>query len=334
MEVRRRSLPSRRRYRDGKLAIMGAFVPRYGAMSDPSLKLAVITGAASGLGRAICRQLIAVPGNWHIVAVDIDEAGAQQALAEVGRHGHVNGEFARLDVSDADGWVALRERLQRGWPRLDLLINNAGVCMSAEVGEGSLESWRRVFEVNYFGVLNGCHTMAPWLKNPVTSPQRVARGDPRYSEGSGPPANAAIINIASIMGLSPAPALGAYSASKAAVIALSESMYAELRPHGVNVTVAAPGFFRTSLLDSGAFTSRRHREQADELVRTSRIDAAAVARDALQASRRGQLYAVMGSRARWYWRLKRSAPTLLLNTLSRRYQRLMEQQGGDGEVAD
>jgi NAD(P)-dependent dehydrogenase (short-subunit alcohol dehydrogenase family) len=313
---------------------MEAFVTHYGAMSDPSSKLAVITGAASGLGRAFCRQVIAVPGNWHIVAVDIDEAGAQQTLAEVRQTGRVDGEFAKLDVSDGDGWVALRERLQRNWPRLDLLINNAGVCLSAEVGEGSLDAWRRVFDVNYFGVLNGCHTMAPWLKMPVTSPQRVALGDSRSSEGSGLTPNPAIVNIASIMGLLPAPALGAYSASKAAVIALSESMYAELRPHGVNVTVAAPGFFDSPLLDNGVFASRRHREQADEWVRTSRIDADAVARKTLQASRRGQLYAVVGSRARWYWRLKRSAPTLLLNTLSRRYQRMMKPHDGDTELAD
>jgi NAD(P)-dependent dehydrogenase (short-subunit alcohol dehydrogenase family) len=294
-------------------------------LNHPS-QLAIITGAASGLGRAFCRQLIAAPGDWHIVAVDVDERGAEQTLADTRRFGGGYGEFARLDVTDATGWLELRRRLERDWPRLDLLVNNAGVCMSAEVGEGSLDSWRGIFDVNYFGVLNGCHTMAPWLKNPVT---------PRSSEGSGPsPSNPAIINIASIMGLLPAPALGAYSASKAAVIAFSESLYAELRPHGVNVTVAAPGFFHTSLLDSGVFASPRHREQADEFVRTSRIDADAVARDALRASRRGRLYAVVGSRARWYWRLKRSAPTLLLNSLSRRYQRMMAEHDREIEAAD
>lgn len=294
-------------------------------MPDVPPRLAIITGAASGLGRAFCRQVIAVPGKWHIVAIDVDEPNARQTLDQTRQAGSVDGQCERFDVVEAGAWMELRERLQRDWPRVDLLVNCAGICMSAEVGDGALADWRRVHEVNYLGVLNGCHTMASWLKRSA-SPNPVT---PRYSEGSALPAKPAVINIASIMGLLPAPALGAYSASKAAVIALSEAMYAELRPHGVNVTVAAPGFFRTSLLDNGAFASQRHRDQADELVRTSTIDADIVARDTLRASARGQLYAVMGRRARWFWRLKRSLPTTLLNSLSRRYQQMMRDAGDE-----
>jgi NAD(P)-dependent dehydrogenase (short-subunit alcohol dehydrogenase family) len=288
-------------------------------MPDVLPRLAIITGAASGLGRAFCRQVIAAPGAWHIVAVDLDEAGAQQTLAQIRQPGRVEVQCERFDVADAGAWSELRQRLQRDWPRLDLLVNCAGICMSAEVGDGALADWRRVHEVNYLGVLNACHVMTPWLKHSA-APSPVT---PRYSEGSGQPPKPALINIASIMGLLPAPALAAYSASKAAVIALSEAMYAELRPHGVNVTVAAPGFFHTSLLDNGAFASQRHRDQADERVRTSVIDADSVARETLRASHRGQLYAVMGRRARWYWRLKRAAPKALLNSLSRGYERMM-----------
>ncbi|MBA3482755.1 MAG: SDR family NAD(P)-dependent oxidoreductase [Pirellulales bacterium] len=295
-------------------------------MPDVHPRLAIVTGAASGLGRAFCRQVIAAPGPWHVVAVDLDEANAQQTLAQIRQPGRVEVQCERFDVADADAWSELRQRLQRDWPRLDLLVNCAGICMSAEVGDGALADWRRIHEVNYLGVLNACHVMTSWLKqsaalNPAPpSPNPVT---PRYSEGSGPPPKPALINIASILGLLPAPALAAYSASKAAVIALSEAMYAELRPNGVNVTVAAPGFFHTSLLDNGAFASQRHRDQADELVRTSLIDADSVARETLRASAQGRLYAVMGRRARWFWRLKRGAPTALLNSLSHRYQRMM-----------
>ncbi len=301
---------------DGKPAIMASFARpvRHTMPDDASPRLAIITGAASGLGRAFCRQVIARPGHWHIVAVDVDEQGARQTLAGIRQASRVDGQCERFDVTNAEAWQVLRQRLQRDWPRLDLLVNNAGICMSAEVGGGDLAAWRRVMEVNYLGVLNGCYVMGSWMKNPVT---------PRYSEGSAAPINPAIINVASIMGLLPAPALAAYSASKAAVIALSESLYAELRPHGVHVAVAAPGFFHTSLLDSGAFALPRHREQADELVRTSRIDADFVARETLRASARGRLYSVVGRRARWYWRVKRMAPTAILNSLSRRYQRTM-----------
>ena len=279
-------------------------------------RLAIVTGAASGLGRAFCRQVIAAPGRWHIVAVDVDEAGAQQTLAQIRQPGRIDGQCERFDVADADAWSDLRQRLQRDWPRLDLLVNCAGICMSGEVGDGALAGWRRIHEVNYFGVLNGCHVMTPWLKQSAVICDEKLK--PQVSS-----LRPSLINIASIMGLLPAPALGAYSASKAAVIALSEAMYPELRLHGVNVTVAAPGFFRTSLLDNGAFASQRHRDQADEWVRTSAIDADTVARDTLKAAASGQLYAVMGRRALWYWRLKRAAPTALLNSLSRGYERVM-----------
>jgi NAD(P)-dependent dehydrogenase (short-subunit alcohol dehydrogenase family) len=293
-------------------------------MSHKSAKLAIITGAAGGLGRAFCRELLAAHGSWHIVLVDIDERGAEQTLAEVKRQARIEGQCIRLDVASADGWFEVRQRLQRAWPRLDLLVNNAGVCMSAEVGEGDLAAWRRVNEVNYLGVLYGCHTMVPWLKaSAVSDNQLIIAGH-----------KPAIINIASIMGLTPTPALGAYCASKAAVVALSESLYAELRPHGVNVTVAAPGFFSSALLNKGVFSARQHLDQAEQLVRTSTIDAGGVARETLRASHRGQLYAVIGGRARWYWRLKRSAPTLLLNSLSRRYKQMMERAGDDGDATD
>jgi NAD(P)-dependent dehydrogenase (short-subunit alcohol dehydrogenase family) len=285
-------------------------------MSDVPPRLAIITGAASGLGRAFCQQVIAASGRWHIVAVDLDEANAQQTLAQIRQSGRVDGQCERFDVFDANAWSELRQRLQRDWPRLDLLVNCAGICLSAEVGDGPIADWRRVHEVNYLGVLNACHVMTPWLKQSAVSREENLKPQASSLKPS-------LINIASIMGLLPAPALAAYSASKAAVIALSEAMYAELRPHGVNVTVAAPGFFRTSLLDNGDFASQRHRDQADQWVRTSVIDADSVARESLAASARGQLYVVMGRRARWYWRLKRAAPTRLMNSLSRGYERMM-----------
>jgi NAD(P)-dependent dehydrogenase (short-subunit alcohol dehydrogenase family) len=268
--------------------------------------------------------LLAAPRDWHIVIVDVDAAGAEATLCEVDGGGHTSGECEAFDVADVDRWLALRTRLQDAWPRFDLLVNNAGVCMSGEVGDGDLAAWRRVFEVNFHGVFNACHVMAPWLKQSagalaIQSPLKLAQ-------------RPAVINVASIMGLLPTPALGAYCASKAAVIALSEAMYAELRPHGVNVTVAAPGFFASSLLDRGEFASIVHREQADGFVRTSKIDADSVARLALRASARGKLYAVTGSRARWYWRLKRLAPVTLVKSLSRGYWRAMRE--GNGERVD
>lgn len=283
--------------------------------ADSSTHLAIVTGAAGGLGRAFCRQVIARPGRWHLVAVDIDEAGASEAATAAAESGRATAEAACFDVADAQAWLDLRQRLRRTWPRLALVVNNAGVCMSAEVGDGELADWRRVQEVNYTGVLNGCHVMTPWLKESAAA---SGVGSPRT-----PSWRPAVINVASIMGLVPAPSLAAYSASKAAVVALSETMYAELRPRGVRVAVVAPGFFRTGLLDRGTFASQLHRDEAERLVQTSTIDADSVAHSALTACERGRLYAVVGRRARWYWRLKRAVPTTLVRSLATRYARMM-----------
>ncbi len=286
-------------------------------MSPSPPRLAIVTGAGSGLGREFCRQL-ARAGGWHLVAVDIELAGAEQTVAEVRQFGAA-GEAVAMDVTDAAGWTALRERLQHDWPRLDLLVNNAGVCMSAEVGDGDLAAWRRVIEVNYLGLLAGCHVMTPWLKASAAASQETST---RHSP--------AIINIASITAYLPAPAMGAYASSKAAVVALTEAMYAELRPHGVHVTAVAPGFFRTRLLERGTFTLRRHRAQAEYLTRTAKIDAASVARVALAASAHGRLYAITGRRARWLWRIKRLAPRILFRVIARRYQRIIIRGDADG----
>lgn len=249
------------------------------------MRYAIVTGAGSGLGRAFCLQLAC--DGWHVCVTDIDLAAAEKTLATlVAASG--SGKAMQLDVTDAVCWQKLLQTLRREWPRLDLLINNAGVCAAGEIGEAPLEDFQTVLDVNFHGVLNGCQTMVPWLKE--TSP------------------GGHVVNVASIFGLVAPPTMGAYNVSKAAVVALSETLYGELLPHDIGVTVVAPGFFASQLLDRGRFETDEQRQSARRYMKDASISAEEVVDQTVAAIKRKKLYVVLGRKARWIWRLKRWLP--------------------------
>ncbi len=248
-------------------------------------RYALVTGAGSGLGQAFCLRL--AREGWHVGVTDIDLAAAEQTLATLIAAGGC-GQAARLDVTDASEWTELLEQLQKDWPRLDLLVNNAGICAAGVIGKASLEDFKRVFDVNFHGVLNGCQTMVPWLKG--TAPGGY------------------VVNIASIFGLVAPPTMAAYNVSKAAVVALSETLAGELAPRGIGVTVVAPGFFASQLVEQGHFNTDRQRRIAEQYVQDATITAEQVVEQTLLAIKRRRLYVVLGRKSRWIWRLKRWLP--------------------------
>jgi len=271
------------------------------------MRYALVTGGGSGLGRAFCRRL--AQDGWHIGCADVLLPAAEETITEVQSAGG-SGQAELLDVVDANAWQQLCDKLRSEWPRLDLLINNAGICAAGEIGAAPLEDFQRVLDVNLSGVLHGCHVIVPWLKE--TSP------------------GGHIVNIASIAGVLSAPAMGAYSMSKAGVVSLSETLYAELRPLGVGVTVVLPGFFPTELVSRGQFAAEMHRYTAERHTEKSRLTANQVVEATLQAVSRGKLYVVLGRRARWLWRLKRLASTTVLRVAGKYYRRRLEKfEAGD-----
>ncbi len=267
----------------------------------------LVTGGGSGLGRAFCRRL-ALDG-WHVACADVDQPSAEQTVADLQAAGG-SGQVEPLDVADADAWRTLRDKLRREWPRLDLLVNNAGICASGEIGAAPLEDFLRVFDVNLRGVLHGCHEMVPWLKE--TAP------------------GGHVVNISSVVGVFSAPAMGAYNVSKTGVLSLSETLYSELRLVGVGVTVVLPGFFPTELVSRGRFTAEMHRYTAEQYTQKAQLTANLVVESTLLAVKRGTLYVVVGRRARWLWRLKRLAPTTMLRIAGKYYRhRLRKFEAGN-----
>ena len=259
-------------------------------------RTAIVTGSASGLGRALAVRL--ARDGWRLALADIAEEANRETLALVEQAGGA-GHCERLDVSRLEEWLALRERLQSHWKQLDLLVNNAGIAGSGEVGGFPIDEWRRLLDVDLLGVVYGCHVFIDWLKNN--------------------PHHAHVINTASLAAYAAAPTMAAYNVAKAGVAALSETLYAEAKQHGVGVTVLCPGFFSTNLLLAGHFDNEDEKRFAQQMMEKSAFDAEHVADLAVQAMTRRRLYVVTGARARWLWRMKRWFPSVYISLLARRY---------------
>jgi len=181
---------------------------------------ALVTGGASGLGLALVTALVA--RGDQVMATDLAPA-APPGLFPAGV------TYRQLDVrSDAD-WAAAREAVERDWGGLDLLVNDAGIAAGGRIDVAEISEWESIVAVNLLGVVRGCRTFTPGFK--------------RQQSGT-------IVNIASLAGLTQAPAMGAYNAAKAGVVALSETLRHELEPHGIRVSVVCPSFLRTNLASS------------------------------------------------------------------------------------
>jgi NAD(P)-dependent dehydrogenase (short-subunit alcohol dehydrogenase family) len=177
----------------------------------------LITGGASGLGAALAAGFVE-RGDQVLIT---DRAQTFDAPAGM--------VYRKLDVtSDAD-WEQARGWVEEAWGGLDILVNNAGIAAGGRIDVIGEDEWRNAIEVNLLGVVRGCHTFVPMFKK----------------QGSGH-----IVNVASVAGLVYPPAMGSYTATKAGVVALSETLSYELHPYGITTSVVCPSFFRTNLAQS------------------------------------------------------------------------------------
>lgn len=240
---------------------------------------ALVTGGASGLGRALTTLLLergdrVLVGDLHDERPDSVPSGA---------------EYVRLDVRSDRDWDAALAWVRQEWGGLDLLVNNAGVATGGRIDVEAIADWERVLDINLLGVVRGCHTFTPLLKE-----QRSGH----------------IVNVASLAGLIHAPAMASYNVAKAGVVALSETLGFELGPWGIDVSVVCPAFFRTNLHESFSGKDTVLHESGRRLVERATTSAEQMAAVVLEGIDRRRAVIVTDRRSRRWVLTKRLARPL------------------------
>ncbi|WP_263144306.1 SDR family oxidoreductase [Pseudomonas sp. RIT-PI-AD] len=251
----------------------------------------MITGAGSGLGREIALRW--AREGWRLALSDVNEAGLAETLKAV-RDAGGDGFTQRCDVRDYSQLTALAQACEEKFDGIDIIVNNAGVASGGFFGELSLEDWDWQIAINLMGVVKGCKAFLPLLLR---------------SQGT-------IINIASMAALMQGPAMSNYNVAKAGVLALSESLLAELKQDGVAVHVVCPSFFQTNLLDSFRGPTPAMKQQVGKLLESSPISAREIAEYIYQEVAQGAFMILPHEQGRAAWQLKQRNPQLLYDEMA------------------
>jgi NAD(P)-dependent dehydrogenase (short-subunit alcohol dehydrogenase family) len=187
-------------------------------------RVAVITGGGSGIGAALARAFAA--RGAHLVLADLDAEAMAAVAADLAAHG-TEVLCVPTDVGEREQVEALAAAAVTHFGAVHLVCNNAGVCVPGDLAAAAHADWVYTLRVNLWGVVHGVEVFVPRL---------IAQG-----------AGGHVINTASMAGLVGMQGLGVYSASKFAVVGLSEALYRELKPHGVGVSVVCPMVVRTNI---------------------------------------------------------------------------------------
>ncbi len=273
---------------------------------------AIVTGGASGIGRAIGAALVGQGA--HVVLADVDRDLADLVADELSRTVGGGGSVraATLDVRHRDAVHDLVDEVADRHGSLDLMVNNAGIALGGRSHQIPPEHWDRILDVNLRGVVHGVE---------AAYPRMVAQG------------HGHIVNVASMAGLAPTPMTLAYTTTKHAVVGLSTTLRPEAARRGVRVTVVCPGAIETPILDKaspadlpaqpeGTLTSR----QFLDMMRMRPMPADRFAAQALRGIQRNKAIVIVPRSGKGLWYLQRLSPgavSAVGSLLVRRIERVL-----------
>lgn len=208
-------------------------------------KIAIVTGGASGIGRALCNELVSQ--DVFVIVADINETEGKSVEVQLNGTAQ-NARYEYVDVTDYKSVESLIENTCEEFGRLDYLFNNAGITMYGELYDMSMDDWKEIMNVNLWGVINGTQIGYRIMKE----------------QGFGH-----LVNTASAAGLGPSPLTTAYSTTKHAVVGLTNSLHFEAEKYGVKVSALCPVFVDTPIfasakaikLDKAAMTKQLEKQK-------------------------------------------------------------------------
>jgi butyryl-CoA dehydrogenase len=277
-------------------------------MKDLNGKVAAVTGAASGIGRALAIQL--ADAGCHVAVSDVDEAGLAETVARCEGRG-VKITSQRVDVADRDAMHAWADQVAADHGRVNLVVNNAGVALGADVETMTFDDLEWLMGINFWGVVHGTKAFLPHL---------IASGDGH------------VVNLSSVFGLISVPSQSAYNAAKFAVRGFTEALRMELAIDGrpVTTTTVHPGGVRTNIVrnarfDQGALDLAGDDDPAAGFERIARTTPEQAAEQIIRAVRRNRRRVLVGRDAKVIDLVSRlpaglyQGPTVFLARVGRRF---------------
>lgn len=263
-------------------------------------KIAIVTGAGSGIGKALAEDLAA--RGSHVIASDVN-AERIEAVGEGIRESGGKVTSLTIDVTDYDAVKKMVDDAITDHGRLDYIFNNAGIALGGEARDVTIDDWRTVLDVNLMGVVNGVAAAYPLMAK----------------QGSGH-----IVNTSSIEGLVPFPFTASYVASKYAVVGLSNSIRAEGRDLGVKVSAVCPGYIFTPIFEESKTVNFNLQMAFDWVPKSLGLTPEDCARRILKGVEKNKSIIVVSFLAKFLYAIQRVSPDLSISLMARTVRKQRE----------